>query len=104
VGVDRTINLLQRRTGAEIVFGLLHRHTLRKYSLYLENGDEISQRFKGTHLSLGAAVLKALEALICFEPEQWYQWKHYEAMGKIESVSESPEKKALQRLLHPAYS
>jgi Kdo2-lipid IVA lauroyltransferase/acyltransferase len=104
VGVDRTINLLQRRTGAEIVFGLLHRHTIRKYSLLLEMGEEIRQRFKGTHLSLGAAVLKALEALIYLEPKQWYQWKHYEAMGKMESASEYPVRKALPRLLDPAYS
>jgi len=31
IGVDKTINLIQRRTKAEVIFGVLHRFSLRKY-------------------------------------------------------------------------
>ena len=37
IGVDKTINLTQRRTGAEVVFGVLHRFILRKYRLIIES-------------------------------------------------------------------
>ena len=30
IGVDKTINLIQRRASAEVVFGVLHRFSLRK--------------------------------------------------------------------------
>ena len=47
IGVDKTINLIQRRTKAEVVFGVLHRFSLRKYRLIIESyGDMVSRLCK----------------------------------------------------------
>jgi hypothetical protein len=35
IGVDKTINLIQRRTGAEVLFGVLHRFKSWKYRLIM---------------------------------------------------------------------
>jgi len=41
IGVDKTINLIQRRTKAEVVFGVLHRFSLRKYRLIIESCEDM---------------------------------------------------------------
>ena len=37
IGVDKTINLIQKRTGAAVVFGVLHRFSVREYRLIIES-------------------------------------------------------------------
>jgi Kdo2-lipid IVA lauroyltransferase/acyltransferase len=81
-GLDRTINVLQKRTGAEIVFGIIHRYHLDKYELRMVGYPEILSRLaQPSGLSVGEAVLKFLERTIYANPEQWYQWKKYFAIG-----------------------
>jgi len=81
-GLDRTINVIQKRTGAEIIFGVIHRHHLDKYELMLLDYPEILSRLQQPYrLSVGEAVLKFLERSIYANPEQWYQWKKYFAIG-----------------------
>ena len=77
IGVDRTINLIHRRTGAEVVLGLLHRFSLHNYALVIEDHQDILSRVGRKAASLGEALLKSLEQLIYQGPEQWYQWKKY---------------------------
>jgi len=77
-GLDRTINIIQKRTGAEVVFGIIHRYNLRRYKLIMCSHRDMLQRFgHESTLSIGEAVLRLLEQFIYANPEQWYQWKKY---------------------------
>lgn len=81
-GLDRTINVIQKRTGAEVIFGVIHRHHLKRYELKMADYPEILSRLRQpSRLSAGEAVLKILERSIYANPEQWYQWKKYFAIG-----------------------
>ena len=75
-GLDRTINVIQKRTGAEVIFSVIHRHHLNKYELKILDCPEILSRLnQSSTLSPGETVLKFLEKSIYESPEQWYQWK-----------------------------
>ncbi len=77
-GLDRTINILIKRAGAEVVFGLLHRHSLDQYSLVLYSHEQMVKLIPSMQLKTsGEMVLKMLEQFIFRYPEQWYQWKKY---------------------------
>ena len=81
-GLDRTINVIQKRTGAEIIFGVIHRHHLDQYELMMADYPEMLSRLaQPSRLSVGETVLKFLERSIYANPEQWYQWKKYFAIG-----------------------
>jgi KDO2-lipid IV(A) lauroyltransferase len=76
--LDRTINTLAKRTGAEIVFGVLHRYSLCKYKLILYNyADMVKYLNERSTSSIGETILKILEVHIYANPDQWYQWKQY---------------------------
>jgi KDO2-lipid IV(A) lauroyltransferase len=77
VALDRTINVLQRRTQSEVIFGVLHRFSLKKYTLELENFPDIKYYFKYRIVSVSEAVLKRFEKCIYANPEGWYQWNNY---------------------------
>lgn len=94
-GLDRTINVIQKRTGAEVVFGVIHRYHLDKYELMMVDYPEILSRLaQPSSLSVGEAVLKFLEKTIYANPEQWYQWKKYFAIGP--DALQGPVKKELK--------
>ena len=77
-GVDRTINIIQKRAGAEIVFGIIHRYNLSKYRLIMYTYKDMLQILDDSSTSsVGETVLKFLEQYIYTNPEQWYQWKEY---------------------------
>ncbi len=76
-GLDRTINALHKRTGAEVVFALIHRHSLNKYSFIAHSVNTGVQ----DNRSVGSELLKILEGYILRYPEQWYQWKNYFLIG-----------------------
>ncbi len=77
-GLDRTINILIKRTGAEVVFGLLHRHSLNQYSLILYSREQMLGLFPSMQPNTsGEMALKMLEQFIFRYPEQWYQWEKY---------------------------
>jgi KDO2-lipid IV(A) lauroyltransferase len=78
IGVDRTISLIARRSKAALVFGILHRFTLQKYRLVIQDRDDILARNGKPSISFGNAVLRCLEQYIYSYPEEWYQWKNYE--------------------------
>ncbi len=99
-GLDRTINVIQKRTGAEIIFGVIHRYHLNKYELMMVDYPEILSRLVQPYrLSAGEAVLKFLERSIYANPEQWYQWKKYFAIGS--GSSHVRVKKNLQQVYAP---
>lgn len=84
VGLDRTINIIQRRTGASVIFGILHRFTLRKYRLVIETYANLESQLLESPSSVGATILKFFERYIYSYPEEWYQWKNY---TQIEAIS-----------------
>ena len=77
-GVDRTINILQKRSGAEVVFGVIHRYNLSRYKLIMcAYEDMVRALGRSSASSVGETVLKFLEQHIYTTPEQWYQWIKY---------------------------
>ena len=81
IGVDRTINIIARRSRAALIFGILHRFNLQKYRLVIQDYDDILSRHGEPPISVGEAMLKCLEQYIYSYPEEWYQWKKYEDIG-----------------------
>ena len=106
-GLDRTINVIQRRTGAEVVFGVLHRYSLENYKLIMYGYDEMIHILGGSFAaaSVGETVLKFLERYIYAHPEQWYQWKHYFSIAPPEASSgEVGTRNAFVPVLEPQLS
>lgn len=89
IWVDKTIDLIQRRTGSEIIFGILHRFNMRRYGFILESYAEMSRRTSKVNPSIAGVVLRYLERCIYSNPEQWYQWNNY---AEIKTVSLSRSK------------
>jgi lauroyl/myristoyl acyltransferase len=77
IGVDKTINLIQRRSGAQVVFGLLHRVSLEKYSFIIESSQDILGKGPLSVSSIGAGLLKLFERYVWQHPDRWYQWKKF---------------------------
>jgi lauroyl/myristoyl acyltransferase len=76
--LDRTINILAKRAGAEIVFGVVHRYSLNKYKLIMyDYADMVRYLNERSTASIGETLLKILEVHIYANPDQWYQWKQY---------------------------
>ena len=104
IGVDKTITLIQRRSGAQVVFGLLHRVSLEKYSFIIQSDEDVMN--KGISLSsIGAALLKDFEQHVWQYPDRWYQWKKFAEVAVPSSDSfqfaESPVLPALQTAHFP---
>jgi len=77
IGVDKTINLIQRRSGAQVLFGLLHRVSLQKYSFIIQSHQDILETGPVTISSIGAGLLKVFERYVWQHPDRWYQWKKF---------------------------
>jgi lauroyl/myristoyl acyltransferase len=75
---DRSLDIIQKRSGAPVVTALVERHGGQSYTLNLTpvmNGTAASA-------SVSDACLQVLEAAIQARPEQWYQWKKFGKMIK----------------------
>ncbi len=103
-GLDRTINIIQRRTGAEVVFGVIHRFNLSEYKLIVHSYEDMLKMSGGIPLStVGEMVLKVLEQYIYHYPEQWYQWKEYPELRKGSIIDIKAEKIISSPFLQPAF-
>lgn len=71
VCLDRSIDMMQRKTGAEVLGVFLVRKGLKGYQLRVEALDADGRE----SASCAASVLHLLEKYILQYPEQWYQWK-----------------------------
>jgi KDO2-lipid IV(A) lauroyltransferase len=74
---DRTLELLQKRSGAQVVTALMKREGKKNYTCNLtavDNGAFPPQ------LSWSERCLRVLEDTVEDHPEQWYQWKKF---GKL---------------------
>jgi lauroyl/myristoyl acyltransferase len=102
--LDRTINIIARRTGAEIVFGLIHRYDLSNYKLIMyDYADMLAFFNRSSPLSIGETLLKFLEQFIYANPEQWYQWKEYLAIKTAPADAKSDDHPTSPIVLKPAF-
>jgi lauroyl/myristoyl acyltransferase len=90
IGVDKTINLIQRRSGAQVVFGLLHRVSLEKYSFIIRSYQDVMEKGPVPASSVGAGLLKVFERYVWQYPDRWYQWKKFSELGLPSQTSLQP--------------
>ncbi len=78
IRLDKTINILSKRYGAELIFGVMHRISRHRYKFIANSWEEMAKHFqRSIDMTIGAVVLKFLEHYIYKYPEGWYQWKKY---------------------------
>ena len=76
--LDKTINILSKRCGSAIVFGVMHRVCRHKYKFIATSWEEMATHFqRSIDMSVGAVILKFMEHYILKYPEGWYQWEKY---------------------------
>lgn len=81
IHLDKTVNILSKRCGANVVFGLMHRDENHRYKFIATPYEEIAKQYqRSMNMSLGARVLKFMEHYIYKYPENWYQWKKYQGL------------------------
>ncbi|MFP3870224.1 MAG: lysophospholipid acyltransferase family protein [Syntrophobacteria bacterium] len=71
--LDRTLNLLQRRSRSPVVMGMVCRGNGKRYSLKLCSLDRGGEQCEAD--TVGERALHVLERFIYLAPHQWYQWK-----------------------------
>ncbi len=86
---DRTLDILQKRSGAPVVTALMQRNGKKRYTLNLTPVLTQVSEVK----PVGKACLKVLEASIQASPAQWYQWKKFGQMLDLtpEAVNDHQE-------------
>jgi len=79
--LDRTIDIISRRCGAAVVFGVMHRDFNHRYKFIATSKEEMAKQSpRSQDISIGALVLQFMEHYIYKYPEGWYQWKKYPAL------------------------
>lgn len=86
---DRTLELLQKRSGSPVITALMQRHERKRYSLNL---TPVGNGAFPPHLSLSEQCLSVLQTAIEANPEQWYQWKKFGKMIKSRFEVENENK------------
>ena len=79
--LDRAVELLQRRSGAPVLLGLMERVGGRNYQLVIESPAEHMPAPTG--LGHDAQLLKRLEHYIYDRPGHWYIWKELDALRSM---------------------
>jgi KDO2-lipid IV(A) lauroyltransferase len=103
--LDKTLNILSKRTASSVVFGIMHRKANHHYKFIATSWEEMSRQFqRSVDTTLGAVILKFLERYIYMYPEEWYQWKKYPLIEAIPSGAIPVEVPAAIPLLEPSLS
>lgn len=76
---DRTLELLQRRSGAPVITALMQRDGQGQYTCQL---TPVSESSAPVNIPISERCLAVLEAAVLTHPEQWYQWKEFGKMIK----------------------
>ncbi len=82
VALDRTVDLLHRRTGAPVLLALMERVGAMNYQLVLESPQE--HHAAPTGLGPDAQLLKRLEHYIYGAPDHWYIWKELHLLDQLQ--------------------
>jgi lauroyl/myristoyl acyltransferase len=75
---DRTLELLQKRSGAPVVSALVQREGKKTYTCNLAPVPVPGS--SPVNIPLSEQCLKVLETSVAAHPEQWYQWKKFGKM------------------------
>ena len=75
---DRTLELLQKRSGAPVVSAVVQREGQRTYTCNLAPVPVPGS--SPVNIPLSEQCLKVLETSVAAHPEQWYQWKKFGKM------------------------
>jgi len=89
MGLDRSLDILARKSGAVVLFGLNHRRGNGRYELVLERPEE-HPAARGQSL-VSARCLAVLNDNIYSEPGAWYQWKKLKPFVDKNSAGEGNE-------------
>ena len=79
---DRTLEVLQKRSGSPLLTALVRREPKRRYTVDISSTSPVS-----AYQEINRQCLQVLERAILGAPEQWYQWKEF---GKV--ISGWPER------------
>lgn len=74
---DRTLDILQLRSGAPVILALVKREEEKRYQLHF---SPIATATGPEKKGVGEQCLELLEAAIYAAPGQWYQWKEFGKM------------------------
>ena len=74
---DRTLELLRKRSGAQVITALMQRDGKKQYTCNL---TPVGKESSPVNLPIHEQCLSVLESTVEDFPEQWYQWKKF---GKI---------------------
>lgn len=100
--LDRTMNVLYKRGGAELVFGVMHRDGSQRYQFIGSSKNDMETAVPAaSNLSPGALLLKFLEQYIYANPEEWYQWKKYVQIAPLPSSDIAVERPLPVPVWHP---
>jgi len=81
IRMDKTVNILSKRCGATVVFGVMHREDNHRYKFIVTSYEEIAKQWqRSINMSMGVMTLKFMEHYIYKYPEEWYQWKKYQEL------------------------
>ena len=98
LGLDRSLDILARKSRAPVLFGLAHRLGGQQYQLAVEKPEE-HPAARG-HELVSAKCLAVLSDYILARPEAWYEWKKLEPLGDESLIRDSCDKDS-QRLSLP---
>lgn len=88
---DRTLELLQKRSGAQVITALMQRQGNQRYTCNLTPvGNGASPVYPAIH----EQCLSVLEETVAEFPEQWYQWKKFGKMVKSQFEAEYDRQEA----------
>ena len=88
---DRTLELLQKRSGAQVITALMQRQGRKRYTCNLTPvGNGASPVFPPIH----EQCLNVLEETVAEFPEQWYQWKKFGKLVKSHFEAEYDRQEA----------
>lgn len=89
IPVDRSLDILHKKTEAVILTAFVRRLENFKYVLEIGRPDD----FPGTEgiQSIQGKILKAFERYVLNFPEQWYEWKKYHKMSRRDQASNIAE-------------
>ncbi|RTZ98366.1 MAG: hypothetical protein DSY90_04445 [Deltaproteobacteria bacterium] len=86
VPLDRTLDMLQKRSRSPVVMGIIQRKSNGRYKLGLHSLDAESEK---KEVPISQKALAVLEKYILDAPHQWYQWKDASHILRTE-IGEEP--------------
>jgi lauroyl/myristoyl acyltransferase len=105
INLDKTTNILLKRGGASVVFGIMHRNDNQRYEFIVNSLEEMTKRLESSvDMSVGAVVLKFLEQYIYKNPEEWYEWRNYPDVSLSPPPRRRVEIAKSPSLVKPAFS